>query len=253
MPGPTAEDHELCHRLATEAAARLAVLRQQLVAEGANHVEIELTGDRVAHDWLMAELSAHRPDDAVLSEEGYDDMTRLTSSRTWIVDPLDGSSGFGWGSPEWAVHVALAIDGVGVVGALGFDGYDALSSNVPAGLGGATALGALRDKPIVTVGRTRFGIDGNPLADKLGGEVMVCSSAGVKAALVITGQADVYVHSSPLYEWDLCAPAVAAAAAGFDVADSSGNPLRFNTESAVVPGIVISHPDLTDQILEHLR
>lgn len=252
MSEVTEQDHELCHRLATEAAALLVDLRQRLVVEGASHAEIEHEGDRIAHNWLAAELAEHRPADAVLSEEGFDDMSRLSSSRTWIVDPVDGSTGFGWGSPEWAVHVALAVDGVGVVGALGFDGYETLSSYSPTSLSGARSHSEVRESPVVTVGRTRFGRDGSPIAEQLGGEVLVCSSAGVKAALVITGQADVYVHSSPLYEWDLCAPAVTAAAAGFDVVDPAGNQLCFNTKAAVVPGIVISHPELTGRVLELL-
>lgn len=258
MSPATAQDHELCERLATGAAALVAELRRTLMMQGASHFEIERQGDQAAHDWLMAELAVHCPGDAVLSEEGLDDLRRLQHSRTWIVDPLDGSSGFGWGSPEWAVHVALAVDGVGVAGALGFGDHDTLSSR---SLSGSTVssgrLGLsgakLGDSPVVAVGRTRVGIDGNPIAKDLGGELLVCSSAGVKAGLVITGQADVYVHSSPLYEWDLCAPAVVAACAGFDVFDASGNELRFNTSAAVVPGIVISHPALTRRVLSQLR
>ena len=56
----------------------------------------------------MALLAEHRPDDAVLSEEGKDDKVRLTRDRVWIVDPLDGTREFS--EPprdDWAVHVAL--------------------------------------------------------------------------------------------------------------------------------------------------
>ena len=248
MSDATAEDHELCHYLASGAAERLAALRHRLFDEGASHRQVELAGDDLAHQWLAAELAAHRPADAVLSEEGHDDRHRLSSRRTWIVDPLDGSSGFGWGSPEWAVHVALVIDGVGVAGAIGFDDFGTLSTGQP-----LPPLVTVRERPVVAVGRTRTRIDGNPMARHLEGETLVCSSAGVKAALVITGQADIYVHSGPLYEWDLCAPAVVAAKAGLDVVDPTGAPLRFNTSQAIVPGVVISHPDLTQNALDLLR
>ena len=53
-------------------------------------------------------LAEHRPGDAVLSEEGKDDKTRLEADRVWIIDPVDGTREFS--EPprdDWAVHVAL--------------------------------------------------------------------------------------------------------------------------------------------------
>src|SRR6266496_2437903 len=65
-------------------------------------------GDRMSHEFLVAELARLRPADAVLSEEGSDDPARLSASRVWIVDPLDGTREFGEpGRTDWAVHVAL--------------------------------------------------------------------------------------------------------------------------------------------------
>ena len=36
--------------------------------------------------------------------------------RVWIIDPLDGTREYSEGREDWAVHVALAIDGVARVG-----------------------------------------------------------------------------------------------------------------------------------------
>ena len=58
----------------------------------------------------------------MLSEEGKDDKARLDASRVWIIDPLDGTREFGEGRSDWAVHVALAIDGAPVVGAVALPG-----------------------------------------------------------------------------------------------------------------------------------
>ena len=72
-----------------------------------------------SHDLIMRLLARYRPDDAVLSEEGKDDKVRLTSSRVWIIDPLDGTREFS--EPprdDWAVHVALWQDGDLVAGAV---------------------------------------------------------------------------------------------------------------------------------------
>jgi 3'(2'), 5'-bisphosphate nucleotidase len=55
----------------------------------------------------------------VLSEEGNDSAQRLSARRVWIDDPLDGTREFGeLDRPDWAVHVALVIDGFLVAGAV---------------------------------------------------------------------------------------------------------------------------------------
>ncbi len=55
----------------------------------------------------------------MLSEEGRDDLRRLAAERVWIIDPVDGTREFSEpGRTDWAVHVALAIDGVAVAGAV---------------------------------------------------------------------------------------------------------------------------------------
>ena len=76
-------------------------------------------GDRQAHLFLLDLLAREAPGDAVLSEEGRDDLRRLDAERVWIIDPVDGTREFSEpGRTDWAVHVALAIDGVAVAGAV---------------------------------------------------------------------------------------------------------------------------------------
>ena len=109
-----------------------------------------------------------------------------------------------------------------------------------------------RERPIIVTGRSRVQIDGVRVADALDAELMTCGSAGVKAMLVVTGQADSYVHAGPLWEWDVCAPAIVAEAAGLRVTDGAGNPLRYNKARAVAPGFVVSRPEIADQVLNAL-
>jgi 3'(2'), 5'-bisphosphate nucleotidase len=98
------DDHKLARELAAEAGERLLELR----ARGGEPDMLRKAGDRLSHEFLTAELTARRPGDVVLSEEGADDPARLTAGRVWIVDPLDGTREFGEpGRTDWAVHVAL--------------------------------------------------------------------------------------------------------------------------------------------------
>src|SRR5256885_7302326 len=86
-------------------AGRMLVRRR---AEGASKDD----GDRESNELILLRLAEARPDDAVLSEESKDDPVRLERERVWIVDPLDGTREFGEdGRTDWAVHVALVING----------------------------------------------------------------------------------------------------------------------------------------------
>ncbi len=234
--------------LAENAARRLVDLHAADVAASYRSWEIEHRGDEASHQWLTEQLRLHRPDDAVLSEEGEDDLARVDADRVWIVDPLDGSSSYGIGSPEWAVHVALVVDGVVEVGAVSAPGV---------GVVGSTYKPLRVDRPerevaIVATGRTRAHTDGVLIANAIGAEILACSSAGVKAALVATGRADIYVHDSPLYEWDVCAPAAMAMAAGLEVAAPDGAALVFNKARPVVSGLVICVPELAEVVFDSL-
>ena len=113
MTAVTETDHELAARLATAAGELLRrAAATSSCGSGAPYWQVMDAGDAAAHHFLVHELAAARPDDAVLSEEGRDSRARLSADRVWIVDPLDGTNEFGEpGRPDWAVHVALVSDG----------------------------------------------------------------------------------------------------------------------------------------------
>jgi histidinol-phosphatase len=62
---------------------------------------------------ITEEIALHRPDDALLTEEGG---ASGASNRRWLVDPIDGTSWFVDGLPHWGTHIALEEDGEVVVG-----------------------------------------------------------------------------------------------------------------------------------------
>lgn len=70
-------------------------------------------GDRRVEQLVRTRIGAARPRDAVLGEE-----FGLTGSgpRVWIVDPIDGTSNFVRGVPNWGLLLGLVVDGVPTVG-----------------------------------------------------------------------------------------------------------------------------------------
>lgn len=73
--------------------------------------------DKAVETAIRAGIADSRPGDSVLGEEfGTEFGTEGTSSRQWIIDPIDGTKNYVRGVPVWATLIALAIDGTPVVG-----------------------------------------------------------------------------------------------------------------------------------------
>lgn len=240
-------DGVVAARLASETGELLHRLRED-GTDGRRYRWIEDEADAAGHNFLVKALGEARPDDGLLSEEGTDDRSRLDYDRVWIVDPLDGSSDYGYGAGDWAVHVALTTGGQPTVAAVSVPAMGTVfSTHVP-----TTVPVPERDRPILVTGRSRVHSDGARLSRALDAELVTCGSAGVKAMLVVLGEVDAYVHSTPLYEWDVCAPAAVAEAAGLHVSASDGSRLVYNQHRPVVPGFVVCRPEYRDQILNAL-
>ena len=245
---PTSEDHALAARAATEAGHLLLELRARL--EGAPGWHVGDEGDVRAHDLLMELLATAAPTDGILSEEGRDDLRRLERRRVWIIDPLDGTREFGEpGRSDWAVHVALAIDGVAAAGAVALP---ALGQTL--GTGDPPTVPDRLDGPVrLVVSRTRPPHEARLVAQALDAELVPLGSAGAKAMAVVRGDVDLYVHAGGQYEWDNAAPAAVAAAAGLHVSRIDGSPLRYNQRDPWVPDLLVCRPELAEPALAALR
>ncbi|MGN6594825.1 3'(2'),5'-bisphosphate nucleotidase CysQ [Sphingopyxis terrae] len=237
----TENDAQLAARLADAAGRILLDLRAAGDLAGK---ALGQAGDEAANAMLCRELRAARPDDALLSEEEKDNPARLASHRVWIVDPLDGTREYGEGRSDWAVHVALAIDGVASVGAVALPGLGlTLTSGAPSAL--APANEPLR----MLVSRTRPAAEAVQVAERMGAELLAMGSAGAKAMAVVRGEADIYLHTGGQYEWDNCAPVAVAQAAGLHVSRVDGSPLRYNNADTYLPDLLICRRELADEVL----
>ncbi|NIR37725.1 MAG: 3'(2'),5'-bisphosphate nucleotidase CysQ [Actinobacteria bacterium] len=239
------DDHALAARVASATGELLVELLEGPDPDHGGWSSLEYRGDRSAHEFIVRQLREHRPEDAVLSEEGRDDRSRLDADRVWIVDPLDGSSDFGW-SDHWSVHVGLVQEGRPVAGAVAVPGWDTTWATEPTPEPIMSRYGA---RPRVVVARSRRHIDGRRLQEGLGADVMAVGSAGVKAMAVVRGEVDAYVHGGGLYEWDSCAPVAVALAAGLAACALDGAALEFNKSDPWSPGLIICRPELLDAIV----
>lgn len=237
----TENDEQLAARLATAAGAILMTLRTRGDLAGK---ELGKAGDAEANALLCRELRAARPDDALLSEEEKDNPARCDRSRVWIVDPLDGTREYGEGRDDWAVHVALAVDGIATVGAVALPGLGiTLTSGHPLPVRPANA-------PLkMLVSRTRPAAEAVFVAEMLGAELVAMGSAGAKAMAVVRGEADIYLHTGGQYEWDNCAPVAVAQAAGLHVSRADGAPLRYNRPDSYLPDLLICRKELAADVL----
>lgn len=236
-------DHELAARLATRAGDLLLDVRADFADASAE--ERKAAGDKQSHDFLMEELVAKRPGDAVLSEEGVDDPVRLTSERVWIVDPLDGTREFSeLGRDDWAVHVALWENGELVAGAVALPAQNTTLSTPE-----VAAPRAFDGPPRIVVSRTRPPAIALAVRDALDGTLVEMGSAGAKVAAVIRGVADVYVHAGGQYEWDSAAPVAVARAAGLHTSRIDGSRLVYNSADPLLPDLVVCRPELAERVL----
>jgi 3'(2'), 5'-bisphosphate nucleotidase len=242
----TDEDHRLARDLASQAGERLLELR----AAGGDPATLRSAGDRLAHEYLMAEFARLRPGDAVLSEEGKDDQARLSASRAWIVDPLDGTREFGEaGRTDWAVHVALWERGELTAGAVALPAQkETLSTADPApgAVAGAANGAGLR----IVVSRSRPPAFMQRLAEITGAELVPLGSAGAKVATVIRGEVDAYVHAGGQYEWDSAAPVAVARARGLHASRIDGSELTYNQAHPWMPDLLVCRSGLAGELLD---
>jgi len=127
VPSPTQAEimlHSALINVMVKAARRAGRSLKRDLGEVEN-LQVSLKGpanfvsmaDRRAEEMLYADLSKARPGYGFIGEEGGnragDDKT-----HTWIVDPLDGTTNFLHGIPQFAISIALQREGTVIAGVI---------------------------------------------------------------------------------------------------------------------------------------
>ncbi len=211
-------------------------------------------GDRSSDRVIASMLLAERPDDAVLSEETGSRGDRLAARRVWIVDPLDGTREYAEPDrDDWAVHVALWVDGELTAGAVAVPARREVWSTAP--VDGIRAVAAPVDqRPVrrIVVSRSRAPEWASDVAADIGAQLITLGSAGAKTAALLRGDADAYLHDGGQFEWDSAAPVAVAAHYGWFTARIDGALLRYNQPDPYLPDLLICPPRSSGLLLERI-
>ena len=266
--GSTFSDAELSRVISREAGALLLELRDSYgVVEPGDKERTERLrkeGDRLAHELIAAAFAEHRPNDALLSEEGKDDDRRLTAERVWIVDPLDGTWEYGQFREDFAVHVALWHSSSQSLSACTVDlPAQGLTRSMLDEVSGPGALPV--DRPIRVVASRSRAPESLPAAMNIlsaslakagvtdrGVEIVKVGSVGAKVNVILSGGAEAYVHDTGFCEWDVAAPFGVARHYGYEASHVDGRGMTFNQMPPYVSDLVVSHPLIAVALRESL-
>jgi myo-inositol-1(or 4)-monophosphatase len=266
VPDPQVPDRRELLDLARSAAVAAGDLlarhhgRPAVVDTKTSPTDVVTDMDNAAERLIRSMITARRPADAILGEEGG--QTGAGTPVRWIVDPLDGTVNYLYGLPDWAVSIAAEVAGEVVAGAVCVPRHGAVFS---ATLGG----GAWRDSlaPASTGERLRCGVRG-PLAQALiatgfgyspgrrrvQGAVVGAllpqvrdirrnGSCAIDLCSVAAGNVDGYYERGVQY-WDIAAGSLIAREAGAVVAGLSGKPPSASMTVAAGPGLFAELHDL---------
>jgi myo-inositol-1(or 4)-monophosphatase len=111
-------DAALAAELVEQAGALAARIRREGldVEEKTSGSDVVTQADLAAERLIVERLTAERPEDAIVGEEGTSHPG--TSGRTWVIDPVDGTYNFTRGSDWWCSAIALADERDVVLGAV---------------------------------------------------------------------------------------------------------------------------------------
>ena len=263
-------DAELSRTVAQRAGVLLMALRTEFfrthpvdLMDKAVSDQLRDQADRAAHLFIMDKLSAARPLDAILSEEGKDDAARLELDRVWIVDPLDGTWEYGQGRKDFGVHIALWNAKAGKLSAGTVDLPD---QGITRSVLDTVETVTSKDSVIrVVASRSRPPATLKEIVTRLGDllteakiahsqvEIVDVGSVGAKVNEILCGRADVYLHNTGFYEWDVAAPYIVAEHYGLIASHMDGAPITFNHMPPYVTDLVVSRADLYPHVLRAIK
>jgi myo-inositol-1(or 4)-monophosphatase len=209
--------------------------------------------DRASEQLILEGLTAARPTDSIVSEEGGGRSG--TSPVSWLVDPLDGTVNYLYGIPQYAVSIAAVIDDVTVCGVV-VDVERDLTYTAVVGGGGycddVRLTCSQQTDPAFSLVGTGFNYDAElrrrqalrmPSLLPAVRDIRRAGSAALDLCAVACGQLDAFFEAG-MYPWDWAAGGLVATEAGARLGGLAGKPPGRNTTLAANPGLFDALHDL---------
>jgi len=184
--------------------------------------------DMASNEALTKALRSLYPQDLIFSEEvASDPATVYASRRTWIIDPLDGTSAFLEGRDDFSVLVGLSVDHVPNAGILFLPARNDLFT-------AQAGKGALRNNLPIRVSDVAKPRDGHVYVRRFSSKAPNLESpmmdSGLALAKVACGELDgAIIKMTTHREWDIAAPMAILREAGATVTDERGGDIPVGT------------------------
>jgi myo-inositol-1(or 4)-monophosphatase len=193
--------------------------------------------DIAVDGFLKTTIRKARPDDGWLSEETKDTPERLSKSRLWIADPIDGTRAFNDATRFWGIGLALTENGSPIASGIYCPVDDVMYHAVKGG-------GAFRNDVRLTSPENQGHVIVPRVAaarvEALGLATQISSSWPMllRFALIAEGHNPAAVSIGPKQDWDLAAGVLLVTESGGVVTTQTGAPLQFNKEQHQQHGLV---------------
>ena len=243
-------EHELQVAIdaALKAGEEVARFRREGVRYGRKDGwELVSEADIHAAEILHEALTGAFPDAGWLSEEHDDTIERLGKERVWIVDPIDGTREYLQGVPEYAISVALAVEGRPVLGVVHNPATGELFAAECAGIQERLPTEPTGQPIEVLCGR------GEQLHDSMPPLPEATTTRGIgsvayRLALLANGDGNAALSGYGRAEWDVAAGIALCRAAGLRASDIFGEPMPFNQPDPYVRGLLVAEPGLHSRL-----
>jgi myo-inositol-1(or 4)-monophosphatase len=205
--------------------------------------------DIAVDDLLKSTIIKARPDDGWLSEESPDTADRLSKSRLWIVDPIDGTRAFSDGTRFWGIGVALTENGAPILSGIYCPVDDVLYHAVKGG-------GAFRNNERLTSSESSGHVIVPRLAalpvEASGFATQISSSWPMllRFALIAEGHNAAAISLGNKQDWDLAAGVLLVTESGGKVTTQKGGQMQFNKPEHQQAGLVASQQKWHDRLLK---
>jgi 3'(2'), 5'-bisphosphate nucleotidase len=212
------------------------------------------SADHASEQVIVSALRAWNPDTPVVSEEEHAAGIQVTwSDRVWLVDPLDSTSGFARGSPDYAVCMAQIVNHKPVWGVVAIPETGVIYvGDVQQTKVWKAHNGVVQEMPPVhgygdplhcVLSPTDI-----PARNLCGNHKVSYRGSALKFGMVAEGAADVYVRSGCLMHWDIAAGDALVHAAGGRLCTHTGVTIKYSPDISYMPPFVAtsravhSHP-----------